>query len=375
MLQRLGILGGGQLGQMMMPTIRAFGIDVSVLDPNPECSCANLADTFVQGDFSDYQTVLDFGQTVDIITIEIEHINVDALEELEKQGKKVFPKSATIRTIQNKFLQKEFFKTHHIPTSEFIKIPGKNSVHDYADFLPAAQKSCTGGYDGQGVKLLKTEADIPHALPGETFLEKLVDIDQELSVIVARNQNGDIQTFPTVGQDFDEKANLVKFVYAPAKIPEKINEECQTLAKKIAEKFDLVGILAIEFFLDTNGNILVNEVAPRAHNSGHWSIEGAITSQFEQLIRAIFNLPLGKTDIRQPSVMVNLLGAEGHTGIPKIKNSDLVFSTPDAHLHWYGKKITKPWRKMGHITICGKTLESAKENAEKIFQAVRVEAE
>jgi len=374
-MKTLGILGGGQLGMMMMPFIKAQGIHVSVLDPNPNCSCAELADTLVVGDFHNYQTVLDFGQTVDIITVEIEHINVDALEELEKQGKLVRPNSKLLRIIQNKGLQKQFFVENKIPTSEFVLVHSAAEVESHTNMLPIAQKTCTGGYDGQGVQLLKTETDLAKAFNAPSVLEKLVDIDQELSVIVAQNTQGEIKTFPTVGQDFDEQANLVKFVYAPANISSETDNQCQSIAKNIAEKFELEGILAIEFFLDTDGNTLVNEVAPRAHNSGHWSIEGAHTSQFEQLIRAIYDLELGDTNIKKPSVMVNLLGAEDHTGTPLIKNFDQYKNNPNIHLHWYNKTQTRPWRKMGHITVTADTIDQAKTLGEEVYKTVRIEAE
>lgn len=371
----LGILGGGQLGMMMMPAINKLEITAHILDPNPECSCANLTDNLTVGSFADYDTVLKFGQSVDIITVEIEHVNVDALEELEKQGKVVRPSSHVLRTIQDKLKQKQFFKKHNIPTSAFIEIQNKTELEKSADFLPAAQKTRTGGYDGQGVKLLKNSTDISNGFDAPSVLEKLVDIDQELSVIVARRPNGDIKTFPTVGQDFDPEANLVKFVYAPAEISAEIDQQCQDIAKKIAEKFQLEGILAIEFFLDKTGNILVNEVAPRAHNSGHWSIEGAQTSQFEQLVRAAYDLPLGNTDLIRPSVMVNLLGAPNHTGNAIIKKSADFPSSPDVHLHWYEKKLTKPMRKMGHLTVLADTLESAKQLGQKVLDSITVEAE
>ncbi|PID70066.1 5-(carboxyamino)imidazole ribonucleotide synthase [bacterium DOLZORAL124_38_8] len=375
-MKTIGILGGGQLGRMMMPSIRAFGVPVHVLDPNPECPCAPLADNFVAGDFNDYQTVLDFGKKVDILTIEIEHVNVEALEQLEQQGKIVRPSSKILRMIQDKQVQKEFFVANNIPTSEFIEIQNKTELLANENFLPAVQKTRTGGYDGQGVTVLPTlEAAQSKGFDAPSILEKMVDIEQELSVIVARNKQGEIKTFPTVGQDFDPELNLVKFVYAPANISDDINNTCQKLATKIAEKLELEGILAVEFFLDQNGQVLVNEMAPRAHNSGHWSLNGAVTNQFEQLLRTVLNLPLGDTSIHTPSVMINLLGAPNNTGNAKIKGIETIMQTPNAHLFWYGKITTKPGRKMGHINILNKNLEQAKKLGDELLQQVTVIAE
>jgi 5-(carboxyamino)imidazole ribonucleotide synthase len=364
---KLGILGGGQLGRMMMPTLRELNIEHSVLDPHPTCPCHQVADKHVVGDFRDYDTVINFGKNVDTITIEIEQVNVDALEELQKQGKTVWPSPAMIRLIQNKHEQKKFFIKHNIPTSDFMFVPDHTKLKNHTDFLPFAQKACTGGYDGQGVMLHRKKISLEEGLKTESIIERLVDIEQELSVIVARNKSGEIKTFPTVGQTFDPAANLVKFVYAPADINIAIDKECQNIAKDLAEKFELVGLLAVEFFLNKDGKILVNEVAPRCHNSGHWTQNGCTTSQFEQLIRAVTGLPLGKTNITKPTVMVNLLGAPNYKGKPNTDFFTDVLAIADTHIHWYGKTESKPMRKMGHVNVCGNTIIEATQNAEKVF--------
>lgn len=367
---KLGILGGGQLGRMMMPSLRELNISHVILDPNPTGPCHLIADEQVVGDFCDYETVLTFGQTVDTITIEIEQVNVDALEELERQGKNVFPSSKMIRIIQNKHEQKKFFIKHNIPTSDFILVSDHNELVKHTNFLPFVQKACIGGYDGQGVTILHDINSLEKRLQTESIIEKLVDIEQELSVIVARNKSGEIKTFPTVGQTFDSEANLVKFVYAPADIKTEVNELCQSIAKNLAKEFNLVGILAVEFFLNKDGKVLVNEVAPRCHNSGHWTQNSCTTSQFEQLVRAITNLPLGETNITKPSVMVNLLGPKNHTGAPQTDFFTEILKIPDTHIHWYGKTLSRPMRKMGHVNVCGLTLEEAKQKAEIIYKIV-----
>ena len=370
--QILCILGGGQLGRMLIQPCINFNIDVHILDPDPHAPCKDICQEFTVGKLTDFDTVYQFGQRADIITIEIENVNTDALKKLEEEGKKVYPPADTIKLIQDKGLQKTFYKEHKIPTSEFLFIDSKSDLEKHKDFLPAALKLRTEGYDGKGVMILNTEQAIDKAFDAPCVLEKKVTIDKELSVICARNVNGDIVAYPPVEAVFNPTYNLVDYLISPAAIDESISKKAQDIARNLTEELAIVGLLAIEMFLDTSGNILVNEIAPRPHNSGHQSIEGNYTSQFEQHIRAIFNLPLGATDIIQPAVMINLLGAEGHTGDAIYEGIEQILDTPGAYIHLYGKKITKPSRKMGHINFIGKDIAQVTKKALSLKNTIKV---
>jgi|TARA_B110000046_G_scaffold53324_1_gene59718 5-(carboxyamino)imidazole ribonucleotide synthase len=368
---KLGILGGGQLGRMFIQEAINYNIHVSILDPASNAPCADSAHDFVIGDFNDFDTVLNFGRNMDVVTIEIEHVNVTALYELERLGVKVFPQPKVIELIQDKGLQKEFYQTNNIASSSYQLIDREVT----ADDLPIVQKLRKGGYDGRGVVVLKEENDLASSFKNApTVLEKLVDIQKEISVIVARNEAGEIKTFPTVELEFNSEVNLVEFIFSPASVSEKVESEAQGLAKAIADKLDIVGLLAVEMFLTKTGKVLVNEIAPRTHNSGHQSIEGNITSQFEQHLRSIINLPLGDTSITQPSVIVNLLGEPNMSGSVIYEGIEELLATPGAYLHLYGKSSTKPFRKMGHFTVLNPQLNEAKIVARRLKNVVKVVA-
>ena len=370
---KLGILGGGQLGRMLIQETINLDIDVHVLDPDPDAPCRDISHAFTNGSFKDYETVLAFGKNMDVVTIEIEHVNVDALEELEKQGVKVFPQPNVVRLIQDKGAQKEFYRKYNIPTSDF-RLIGENEVAENTDFFPVFQKLRKGGYDGQGVQPLTSISDVEKAFNEPSVLEKAVDLEKELSVIVARNASGEVKTFPTVELEFNPIANLVEFLFSPANVSDEVEKTAQELAKKVAQKLEIVGLLAVELFLDKQGNVLVNEIAPRPHNSGHQSIEGNYTSQFMQHIRAILNISLGNTEIVKPSVMVNVLGEDGFKGEAQYEGLEDILALKGVNVHLYGKRFTKPFRKMGHVTIISETLEEAKTTAEKVQQTLKVKA-
>lgn len=370
---KLGILGGGQLGRMLIQETINLDVDVHILDPDPDAPCRDIAHAFTNGSFTDYETVLAFGNGMDVLTIEIEHVNVDALEELEKQGVKVYPQPNVIRLIQDKGAQKEFYDKHGIPTSDY-RLIGGNDAENHSDFFPVFQKLRKGGYDGKGVQSLKTAADLSKAFSAPSVLEKAVDLEKELSVIVARNAAGEVKTFPTVELEFNPIANLVEFLFSPANVSDEVEKTSQEIAKTIAEKLQIVGLLAVELFLDKEGNVLVNEIAPRPHNSGHQSIEGNYTSQFMQHVRAILNISLGNTEIVRPSVMVNLLGEDGFSGEAQYEGLEDVLALKGVNVHLYGKRFTKPFRKMGHVTVIAETLEEAKTTAKKVQQTLKVKA-
>ena len=368
MYKTLGILGGGQLGRMMITPCIDLGVEVYFLDPNPACSVASFTSHLTVGDFKDYETVLNFGRTVDVITVEIEHVNVEALEQLEKEGKTVNPSSRLLRTIQDKGLQKQFYVDAGIVSPAFKLISGVREITEF----PIVQKMRTGGYDGQGVQILKSETDVAKAFDVPSVLEDLVDLECEVGVMVARNKKGEIQVFPPVTMDFDPDLNLVKYVVSPGEITDNLNKKCVQLAKSTAEKFELVGIMAVELFITKEGGVLVNECAPRVHNSGHLTIEGTSISQFEMHIRAVLGLPLPEVKLLNPSVMVNLVGAAGHTGTPRLTNVEDVLAEYGVFMHWYGKTQTRPGRKMAHVTVVRDTVEKAKTVADEVLQKLQV---
>jgi 5-(carboxyamino)imidazole ribonucleotide synthase len=368
---KLGILGGGQLGRMLIQSGVDFNINFSVLDPDPQAPCHQLAE-FTCGKLTDYESVLKFGQSCDLITIEIENVNTDALKELVKQGKKVFPQPELIELIKDKRIQKQFYLDKGIPTADFILTSNKEDVIRNKSFLPAVNKLGTEGYDGRGVQILRSEKDIDKTFDSPGLLEKLIDFEKEIAVIVARNEKGDVNCFPAVEMVFHPEANLVEYLFAPAQITSAIFKEAQRIAKKVIEELKLVGLLAVEMFVTKDGKVLVNEVAPRPHNSGHQTIEANITSQYEQHLRAILNLPLGDTRELLPSAMVNLLGEEGYSGLAQYKGFEEVAALSGVHVHLYGKKITKPFRKMGHVTIVDSDMESLKKKAKFVKDTLKV---
>ena len=373
---KLGILGGGQLGKMMLYETRKWDIRTKVMDPSEEAPCKIACDEFVQGDLMDFETVISFAQDVDVLTIEIENVNVDALEKLEDEGLTVYPSSKTLRTIQNKANQKLFYVDHDIPTSLFTRFAYTSEIADSISNgglkLPFVWKSAQFGYDGQGVKIVREIADLNELPNVECIAEELVNFKNELAVIVSRNAKGDIATYPVVEMEFHPEANQVEYVICPARIDEEVAQKAKEVALKVSAQMEHVGLLAVELFQTQDDEILVNEVAPRPHNSGHYSIESSYTNQFEQHIRAILGLPLGKTDSKVAGVMVNLVGAEGHTGDVVYENMDTILKMDGVTPHIYGKKQTRPFRKMGHVTIVDEDMSKARAIAQEVKAIIKV---
>ena len=373
--KKLGIIGGGQLGKMLLSECNKMNIHTSVLDTNENSPCKNLSNKFYCGDFNDYDTVYSFGKDCDLITFEIEHINVDALESLEKIGKAVYPKSKTLRIIQDKNSQKSFFKKNNIPTSNFKYFKSldelKRSIENNKVKFPCVWKKTKFGYDGFGVKILNSIDDINNLPNSEMIIEDYIPFEKELSVIVARNVKGDIKCYRTVEMEFNNISNQVDFVISPGNISEEIDNEAQKLAIKLSESLDCVGLLAVEMFMSKN-KILVNEVAPRPHNSGHFSIEACESSQFQQHIRSIFNLDLGETKHSGSAIMLNLVGGKGFRGKVYYENLDAVFKEKSANLHIYGKEETRANRKMGHVTIICDKFEEAYEKAKTLKETIKI---
>ena len=372
----LGILGGGQLGKMLLYETRKFDIKTSVLDPSKNAPCKIACDTFEVGDLMDFETVYNFGKKVDVLTFEIEHVNVDALEALEKEGITVYPSSNTLRNINDKITQKKFYQTHQIPTSSFQVFNSKDelivAINKYEIRYPFVWKQSTGGYDGMGVCIVKNKEDLANVKNIPCIAEKLIPFVNELAVIVSRNPNGEVASYPVVEMEFHPEANQVEYVICPARIENNIAERAKKIAEKVSNSFEHVGLLAVELFQTEEGEILVNEVAPRPHNSGHFSIEGSLTNQFEQHIRAILNLPLGNTKSKIAAIMVNLVGEEGYIGDAYYKNLEQILSLEGVTPHIYGKKQTRPFRKMGHVTIVNNDISKARKIAELVKKTIKV---
>lgn len=372
----LGMLGGGQLGKMLLAETQRYDIKTSVMDPSADAPCKTGSTSFTNGSITDYQSVVDFGAQCDLLTIEIENVNTEALKELQRQGKKVYPKPETLDIIRDKTLQKNFYQEQGIPTAPFDVFTSKSELIELSKkpdwSLPFVWKSATGGYDGRGVSIIREEKDLDALPDANGLLEKLIPFKKEVAVIVARNASGNSTSYPMVEMDFHPTANLVEYVFSPSPLPENTQNEAGRLARSIADKMDHVGLLAVEMFLTHDDELLVNEVAPRVHNSGHLSIEGNITSQFEQHLRAILDLPLGSTETVRPAVMVNLVGEEGYTGKVLYKGIEDIIKLPGVYVHLYGKTETRPFRKMGHVTITGNTLEEAREKARNVKSLIKV---
>ncbi len=369
---KIGVLGGGQLGRMMIQSAINYNLYICCLDPDDNAPCKSIANEFTKGSLTDYDTVYKFGKDKDIITIEIENVNVEALKDLQKSGKKVFPQPEVIEIIKDKGLQKMFYQRNDIPSPDFFLVENKSQIEKYKDFFPFFQKMRTGGYDGKGVVKLGHPNKIDHAFEVPSVLERLVDFDKEISVIVARNESGESKCFPAVECEFNPEANLVEFLFSPANIKKSIDKQANEIAIKIAEKLNIVGILAVEMFVTKDGKVLVNEVAPRPHNSGHQTIEGNITSQFEQHLRAILNLPLGDTSIIKPAVMINLLGEKNYEGSAKYEGLTDAIKYKGVYVHLYGKVTTKPFRKMGHVTVIDDDLSLAKKKAITVKDLIKI---
>ncbi len=373
---KLGILGGGQLGKMMLNDTRKFDIYTCVLDPSDDAPCKIACNEFHKGDLMDFDMVVNFGKKVDVLTIEIENVNVDALESLEKHGIKVYPSSDTLRTIQNKATQKLFYIDNGIPTAEFVRFAYVSEIEDAIDNgglqLPFVWKATKFGYDGNGVKVVRTKDDLRELKDGECIAETMIQFKNELAVIVSRNANGEVKTYPVVEMEFHPEANQVEYVICPARIDTLVAIKAQEIALKVSKAFNHVGLLAVEMFQTSTDEILVNEVAPRPHNSGHHTIESSYTSQFEQHLRCILNLPLGNTENKVAGVMVNLVGAEGFNGDVVYENIEQIMKMPGVTPHIYGKKQTRPFRKMGHVTIVNEDLNEARQIAEDVKNTIKV---
>jgi len=378
---KLGILGGGQLGKMLLFETRKFDIQTYVLDPSEDAPCKIACDKFFQGNLMDFDTVYNFGKQVDVLTFEIELVNLEALEQLENEGKKVYPSPKTLKLIQNKGIQKEFYLEHSIPSAPFEKFSNLQNLqsaiinHQSKIPLPFVWKCTEFGYDGNGVKIIRAIEDLDHLPNVECIAEEMVPFKNELAVIVCRNSSGEIKTYPVVEMEFHPEANQVEYVICPARIDDKVAEKARAIALNVSEKFHHVGLLAVEMFQTQDDEILVNEVAPRPHNSGHYSIEASFTSQFENHLRAILNLPLGNTDSKVAGIMVNLVGEQGFSGDVIYENIETILGWNGVTPHIYGKKQTRPFRKMGHVTIVNEDMNEARRIAEEVKNTIRVIAE
>ncbi len=369
---RLGVLGGGQLGKMLLSETQKFDIFTVILDGSMQAPCAQICNEFHQGDLMDYETVYNFGKKVDLLTIEIEHVNINALLKLEEEGLKIYPQPRVLQIIQHKGRQKDFFVKNNIPTSPHKRFSSLKELKKVEFDFPFVWKSAQFGYDGTGVKIVKNKTDLNSLSDTECIVENLIPFKNELAVIVARNNNDEIKTYPVVEMEFHPEANQVEYVICPARVSDEIAKKAREIALKVAESFKHIGLLAVEMFQTENNEILVNEVAPRTHNSGHYSIEASYTSQFEQHVRSILNLPLGNTASKVAGIMVNLVGAEGFSGNVVYEGMEDILKMAGVTPHIYGKKETRPYRKMGHVTIVNNNLEEARKIAEKVKNTIRV---
>lgn len=373
---KLGILGGGQLGKMLLTETRKLDIQTYVLDSSKEAPCQFGATKFFLGSLMDYDTVYQFGKMVDLLTIEIENVNLDALDTLEDEGLKIYPSPKTLRLIQNKGRQKDFYVENDIPTSKHKRFVGINELKkalekDEVEF-PFVWKSAQFGYDGNGVKIVRSTIDLVELPDVECIAEDMVPFKNELAVIVSRSVSGEVKTYPVVEMEFHPEANQVEYTICPARISTKVADEAQKVALQVSKAYNHIGLLAVEMFQTEDDKILVNEVAPRPHNSGHYSIEASYTSQFEQHIRSILDLPLGSTDSKVAGIMVNLVGEEGFSGPVIYENIEEIMKIPGVTPHIYGKRETRPFRKMGHVTIVNEDMTEARKIAEEVKNSIRV---
>ena len=373
---KLGILGGGQLGKMLLFDTRKFDIQTYVLDPSDEAPSKIACNEFFKGDLMDFETVYNFGKKVDVLTFEIELVNLEALTKLEDEGLKVYPSPKTLKRIQNKGIQKDFYSEHSIPTANYQKFENIKalvaSIIDKTTKLPFVWKCTEFGYDGNGVKVIRDIADLDTLANVQCIAEEMIPFKNELAVIVCRNPSGEIKTYPVVEMEFHPEANQVEYVICPARIDAKVAKKAREIALEVSNKFNHVGLLAVEMFQTKNDDIVVNEVAPRPHNSGHYSIEASYTSQFENHLRAILDLPLGNTDSKVAGIMVNLVGEEGFSGPVVYENIEKIMAIDGVTPHIYGKRETRPFRKMGHVTIVNENMEEARRIAEEVKNSIRV---
>ena len=371
---KAGILGGGQLGRMLLQAAANYTVETYVLENDPHCPAAHLCHHFIQGDITNFDDVYAFGKKVDVLTIEIENVNIEALEKLESEGVKVIPKPSAIKIIKNKIKQKGFYQVNEIPTSDFVVTHTKESLPHHHAFLPAVHKLGEGGYDGKGVQIIRTKDDFEKGFDAPSVLEKMVTIDKELAMIVAIAQDGTATLYPPAEMIFDPVLNLLDYQISPAILPEKVSWKAEAIALKLVKAFNSPGLFAVELFVTKDEEVFVNETAPRVHNSGHHSIEANYSSQYDMLWRIMLNYPLGNPDAILPSAIVNILGAEGHSGDAVYTNLDDVLRMDNVFVHLYGKKQTKPGRKMGHVTIMHTDYQDLRYKANKIKHTLKVEA-
>jgi 5-(carboxyamino)imidazole ribonucleotide synthase len=363
---KIGILGGGQLGRMLLQAAANYPVETFVLENDSECPGAHLCHHFIKGDIKNFDAVYNFGENLDAITIEIENVNVEALEKLEQEGVRVYPKPSVLKTIKNKILQKQYYQQHNIPSPEFIITNNIAELQQQIFFFPAVHKIAEGGYDGKGVQLIKSKGDIEKGFNAPSVLEKMVAIKKEIAQTVAINDKGETALYPPVEMLFDPLLNLLDYQLCPAELEEKTMWKAEAIALTVARNFKSPGIFAVEMFVDANGDVLVNETAPRVHNSGHHTIEAHYSSQFDMLWRIMLNYPLGNTDAILPSIMINIIGAEGFSGPVKYEGLEEVLKIENAFVHLYGKSQTKPGRKMGHVTVLSKEKQELLHQSNKI---------
>ena len=348
---KIGILGGGQLGRMLLQSASNYPVETFVMENDPECPAAHLCHHFTLGNIRDYQAVYNFGKMLDGITIEIENVNIEALEDLEKEGRKIYPRPSVLRIIKDKRLQKQYYRDHQIPSPDFRITNNLDELKKESSFLPAVHKLALGGYDGKGVQLLKSDKDLENGFKESAVLEKMVNIHKEIAQVVAINEKGETALYPIVEMLFNQDLNLLDYQLCPAEIDKNTLWKVEAIAISVVRNFHSPGIFAVEMFIDRKGDVLVNETAPRVHNSGHHTIEAHYSSQFDMLWRIMLGYPLGNTAAILPSIMVNIIGAEGYSGDVKYEGLEEVLKIDNAFVHLYGKKLTKPGRKMGHVTI------------------------
>jgi len=372
---KIGILGGGQLGYMFLQNALQYPCEISILDPAADAPCAPHAHHFVQGDFKDYDTVVEFGKNLDAIGIEIEHVNVEALRHLKALGKKVVPDPEALAIIQDKGVQKEFYVKHHIPTAPYFELEHWEDLKSKEDVqYPIFQKSRKDGYDGKGVQYLKSASDLDKMLQVPSIFETPADLDREIAVVTVADHLGNIVTYPTVEFVINEEYNLLDYLLIPSTLTKEITDKAEAIARDVVKALNSPGVFAVEMFLNKDQSIWVNETASRVHNSGHSTIEGAYSSQFDQMLRTLMELPLGSTKLYTTSAMVNLIGAEGETGPAQIENVETLLQIPGSYLHWYAKAVTKPGRKMGHVTLVNDDFEQLKQNIKQVNETIRVVA-
>jgi 5-(carboxyamino)imidazole ribonucleotide synthase len=371
-MKKVGILGGGQLGRMLLQAAANYPVETWVMENDEECSAAHLCHHFIKGDIRNFDDVYNFGKSLDAITIEIESVNEDALEKLEQEGVKVYPKPAALRTIKNKILQKEFYKQQQIPTAGFIITQNLSELKNNTAFLPAVHKIGTGGYDGRGVQILKTPQDMEHGFDAPAVLEKMVSVHREIALIIAVNDKGETALYPPVDMVFDPRLNLLDHQISPAQLTEKIVWKIEAISLTVVKGLKSPGIFAVELFVDKTGEVFVNETAPRVHNSGHHTIEANYSSQFDMLWRVMLGYPLGNTDHILPAAIVNLVGAEGYEGKARYEGLDEVLQMDNVFVHIYGKKHTKPGRKMGHVTIVSNDRQDLTYKANRIKNVLKI---